>query len=54
VLAGAVHGFVNQGSADAKFLAIAAPGVFGAAYFRDVGAVLAASAGLRITRQSPR
>lgn len=42
---GAVHGFVNQGSADAKFLAVVAPGVFGAAYFRDIGAVLAASAG---------
>jgi quercetin dioxygenase-like cupin family protein len=42
---GVVHGFANHGSADAKFLAIATPGVFGADYFREVGAVLAASAG---------
>jgi uncharacterized cupin superfamily protein len=42
---GAVHGFANEGSADAKFLAIATRGVFGAAYFREVGEVLAASAG---------
>lgn len=42
---GAVHGFANQGAADAKFLAIATPGVFGPAYFREVGDVLAASAG---------
>ncbi|MGH2866544.1 MAG: cupin domain-containing protein [Solirubrobacteraceae bacterium] len=42
---GAIHGFANQGAADAKFLAIATPGVFGPAYFREVGDVLAASAG---------
>jgi quercetin dioxygenase-like cupin family protein len=42
---GLVHGFTNDGSVDAKFLAIATPGVFGAAYFREVGDVLAASAG---------
>lgn len=42
---GVVHGFANDGGADAKFLAIATPGVFGAAYFREIGAVLAASAG---------
>ena len=42
---GTVHGFTNGGSADAKFLAIATPGVFGSAYFREVGAVLAATAG---------
>jgi quercetin dioxygenase-like cupin family protein len=42
---GLVHGFANDGSVDAKFLAIATPGVFGAAYFREVGDVLAASAG---------
>ena len=42
---GVVHGFANAGSVDAKFLAIATPGVFGAAYFREVGDVLAASAG---------
>jgi quercetin dioxygenase-like cupin family protein len=42
---GAVHGFQNSGSTDATFLAIASPGVFGPAYFREVGEVLAASAG---------
>ncbi len=42
---GAIHGFQNGGSTDAKFLAIASPGVFGPAYFREVGEVLAASAG---------
>jgi len=42
---GQVHGFQNQGSADASFLAIATPGVFGPAYFREIGEVLAASAG---------
>jgi quercetin dioxygenase-like cupin family protein len=42
---GAVHGFLNEGDADARFLAIASPGVFGPAYFRDVAEVLAAAAG---------
>ena len=42
---GHVHGFVNQGPDDAKFLAVATPGVFGPAYFRDMGDVLAAAAG---------
>src|SRR5947208_12333879 len=42
---GQVHGFQNQGIADASFLAIATPGVFGPAYFREIGEVLAASAG---------
>ena len=42
---GAVHGFQNDGGTDATFLAIASPGVFGPAYFREVGKVLAASAG---------
>jgi quercetin dioxygenase-like cupin family protein len=42
---GAVHGFENRGSADVKFLAVASPGVFGPAYFHEVGEVLAASAG---------
>jgi quercetin dioxygenase-like cupin family protein len=42
---GQVHGFENPGSVDAKFLAIATPGVFGPAYFRDVAQVLAATAG---------
>jgi len=42
---GQVHGFENRGHTDAKFLCIATPGVFGPAYFHEVGAVLAASAG---------
>ncbi len=42
---GQVHGFENRGSVDAKFLAIATPGVFGPAYFQDVARVLAAAAG---------
>jgi quercetin dioxygenase-like cupin family protein len=42
---GQIHGFENQGSVDATFLAIATPGVFGPAYFREIGEVLAASAG---------
>ncbi len=42
---GQVHGFQNHGDVDATFLAIATPGVFGADYFREIGEVLAASAG---------
>jgi quercetin dioxygenase-like cupin family protein len=42
---GTVHGFVNHGATNAKVLCIATPGVFGAAYFQEIGAVLAASAG---------
>lgn len=42
---GAVHGFENRGDVDAKFLAIASPGVFGPAYFEEVAEVLAESAG---------
>jgi len=42
---GAVHGFDNNGAEDAKFLAIASPGVMSPDYFREVQAVLAASAG---------
>jgi quercetin dioxygenase-like cupin family protein len=45
VARGTIHGFSNPGSDDVKFLAIASPGVFGPAYFRDVGDVLASSAG---------
>jgi hypothetical protein len=41
----AIHGFENRGSTDATFLAIASPGVFGPAYFQEVGEVVAASAG---------
>ncbi len=42
---GQIHGFNNRGSVDAKFLAIATPAVFGSAYFREIGEVLAASSG---------
>jgi quercetin dioxygenase-like cupin family protein len=42
---GQIHGFDNRTSADAKFLAIATPGVFGPAYFHEIGEVLAAAAG---------
>lgn len=42
---GAVHGFVNTAAADAVFLAVATPGVFGPAYFREIGEVAAAAAG---------
>jgi quercetin dioxygenase-like cupin family protein len=42
---GVVHGFVNRGSTDVTFLAMASPGVFGPSYFHEIGAVLAASAG---------
>jgi quercetin dioxygenase-like cupin family protein len=42
---GQIHGFQNQGSVDAKMLWIATPAVFGAAYFREIGELLAASAG---------
>ena len=42
---GQVHGFDNRGSLGAKFLAIATPGVFGPAYFHEIGEVLAAAAG---------
>jgi quercetin dioxygenase-like cupin family protein len=42
---GAIHAFENRGSMDAKFLAIATPGVFGPDYFHEIGEVLAAAAG---------
>ena len=42
---GQVHGFENHGDVDATFLAIATPAVLGPAYFREIGKVLAASAG---------
>ncbi|MFL5864491.1 MAG: cupin domain-containing protein [Solirubrobacteraceae bacterium] len=42
---GQVHGFANSGRVDATFLAVATPAVFGPAYFREIAAVLAASAG---------
>jgi quercetin dioxygenase-like cupin family protein len=34
---GTIHGFENRGSSDASFLAIATPGVFGPAYFHEIG-----------------
>jgi quercetin dioxygenase-like cupin family protein len=42
---GQVHQFVNPGSADAKFLSVATPGVFGPAYFAEIRDVLTAAAG---------
>jgi quercetin dioxygenase-like cupin family protein len=42
---GSVHGFENRGDTDATMLAIASPGVFGPAYFEEIGEVLAAAAG---------
>lgn len=39
---GQVHGFDNRSDAGVRFLAIATPGVFGPAYFRDMRDVLAA------------
>lgn len=39
---GTVHGFDNGAGTDARFLAIASPGVFGPEYFRELGALLAA------------
>ncbi len=42
---GQIHGFENRGDVDATFLAIATPGVFGPAYFREIAEVLAAGAG---------
>jgi quercetin dioxygenase-like cupin family protein len=42
---GAVHRFENTGHLDAKALGIVTPGILGAAYFREVAAVLDAAAG---------
>jgi quercetin dioxygenase-like cupin family protein len=42
---GQIHGFENHGLEDATFVAIATPAVFGAAYFREIGEVLAATVG---------
>jgi quercetin dioxygenase-like cupin family protein len=39
---GAVHGFDNNGDADAKGLAVVTPGILGPAFFRDMSAILAA------------
>ena len=42
---GAIHAFANHGSADAKVLAVATPGVFGPAYFREISEIMAAAGG---------
>jgi quercetin dioxygenase-like cupin family protein len=42
---GVVHGFVNDDDQEARFLAIATPGVFGPAYFQELGALIASAAG---------
>jgi quercetin dioxygenase-like cupin family protein len=42
---GAVHRFENTGHLDVKALGIVTPGILGAAYFREVAAVLDAAAG---------
>ena len=42
---GAVHGFDNIRGADAKMLAIVTPGILGPDYFREIAAVVKASAG---------
>jgi mannose-6-phosphate isomerase-like protein (cupin superfamily) len=42
---GAVHHFDNRGDVDAKALAIATPGSIGPDFFREVGAILDATAG---------
>jgi quercetin dioxygenase-like cupin family protein len=42
---GLVHGFDNNGTEDAKFLAISTPGVMTSAYFREIHEVLAETAG---------
>ena len=42
---GAVHGFDNNGTEDAKFLAVASPGVMSPDYFREIHEVLGASLG---------
>jgi len=42
---GSIHGFLNRGASDATFLAVATPGVFGPAYFHEIGEVVAAAQG---------
>jgi quercetin dioxygenase-like cupin family protein len=42
---GAVHGFGNHGTEDAKFLAVASPGLMTPGYFREIHDVLASSPG---------
>ena len=40
-----MHAFANHAGSEARFLAIASPGVFGPGYFIEIGELLAASAG---------
>jgi quercetin dioxygenase-like cupin family protein len=42
---GEVHGFDNHGTEDAKFLAVASPGVMTPDYFREIHDVLASNPG---------
>ncbi len=42
---GVVHGFAVAGEEPAKLLAISTPGIFYAAYFREMAEILAAAAG---------
>ena len=42
---GAIHGFDNHGTEDAKFLAVASPGVMRPDYFREIHDVLTSNAG---------
>jgi quercetin dioxygenase-like cupin family protein len=42
---GAVHGFDNHGTEDAKFLAVASPGVMKPEYFLEIHDVMAANPG---------
>jgi quercetin dioxygenase-like cupin family protein len=42
---GAVHGFDNHGTRDAKFLAISSPGIMTPDYFREIHEVLTATPG---------
>ena len=42
---GAVHGFANVHDVDAKMLAIVTPGILGPDFFREMAAVLRATAG---------
>jgi quercetin dioxygenase-like cupin family protein len=42
---GAIHRFDNQHNADAKMLAIVSPGILSPDYFREIAAVVKASAG---------
>jgi quercetin dioxygenase-like cupin family protein len=43
VARGAVHGFANRGDTDARFLAVVTPGLFGRAYFSEIGAIVDAA-----------